>query len=82
MAGEVASQEDPLLKESPLWQRSKEEYVWPRDTTEDDANYILHGRIIDLPSSNTKVVRIFLSSTFTGEQFFVQDLPDCLLHAR
>ena len=55
---------------SPLWSNDGTSYVWPRNTLQDDVRYVTHGRFENLPQSNSKVVRIFLSSTFTD--FYVE----------
>ena len=38
---------------------------WPRDTQEQLVDYVYHERVENLPRSTAKIVRIFLSSTFT-----------------
>lgn len=41
-------------------------YKWPRLNLDDDVKYVLSGRLAEVPQKRSKVVRIFLSSTFTG----------------
>ena len=48
-----------------LWSTVRPDHAWRRQSTEDVADYVLHGRCTHLPPSPSKTVRIFLSSTFT-----------------
>ena len=50
---------------APLQQREK--FIWNR--TAHDVDYVLSGRTHDLPQKRSRIVRIFLSSTFTGDNF-------------
>ena len=47
------------------WSAVKPTYEWLRGTDEQDIDYVYHGRMQNLPASTSKIVRIFLSSTFT-----------------
>ena len=49
----------------PKWSTVGEHYDWPRYTRAHNEEYVLHGRFEDLPQTQSEVVRIFLSSTFT-----------------
>ena len=44
---------------------SSSAHPWPRHTQDDHVRYVMSGRFDYLPPSISKVVRIFLSSTFT-----------------
>ena len=50
---------------SPFWSSVGPNYEWPRESVSDDVSYVTHGRFENLPPSSSKIVRIFLSSTFT-----------------
>ena len=54
-----------MASSSPIWSVVDSTHTWPRESTVDDVDYILHGRFDHLPPAPSKVVRIFLSSTFT-----------------
>ena len=47
------------------WSAVAPSHEWARTTEEQDMDYVYHGRIGSLPKSSAKIVRIFLSSTFT-----------------
>ena len=50
---------------SAQWSAVSPSYDWQRHTEEHDIDYVYHGRVENLPPSTSKIVRIFLSSTFT-----------------
>ena len=50
---------------SAQWSAVSPSSDWPRDTQEQLNDYVYHGRVENLPRSTAKIVRIFLSSTFT-----------------
>ena len=50
---------------SAQWSAVSPSYDWQRHTEEHDIDYVYHGRVENLPRSTSKIVRIFLSSTFT-----------------
>ena len=50
---------------SAQWSAVSPSYNWQRHTEEHDIDYVYHGRVENLPRSTSKIVRIFLSSTFT-----------------
>ena len=54
-----------MASSSPIWSVVDSTHTWPRESTVDDVDYVLHGRFDHLPPAPSKVVRIFLSSTFT-----------------
>ena len=48
----------------PNWSKTSGD-PWPRHTQDDHVRYVMSGRFDDLPPPISRVVRIFLSSTFT-----------------
>ena len=61
----VSSRNKEQFPESTQWSAVSSSSNWPRDTQEQLVDYVYHGRVENLPRSTAKIVRIFLSSTFT-----------------
>ena len=53
------------VSDSNIWSCAGASYQWPRGSSAEEIDYVKHGRMEDLPQPQSKIVRIFLSSTFT-----------------